>query len=50
MVDTARAHGILKRLGLGIFKHLLPDEPIEDLTRQWHPKMRRRASRPSWDS
>jgi hypothetical protein len=30
-------------LGLGIFKHVLPDEPIEDLTREWYPKMRRRA-------
>jgi hypothetical protein len=43
MKDTAKAHGVLKRLGLGIFKHVLPNEPIEDLTREWYPKMRRRA-------
>lgn len=43
MSEMARSHSILRRMGLGVFKHLIPDESIEDQCRQWHPKMRRRA-------
>lgn len=43
MGGTAASHQILRRLGLGIFKLLIPNEEVEDLTRQWYPKMRRRA-------
>jgi hypothetical protein len=43
MTKTVPSHAILKRLGLGILKDVLPNEHIEDLTRQWYPKMRRRA-------
>ena len=43
MSEMARSHSILRRMGLGVFKHLIPDESIEDQCRPWHPKMRRRA-------
>jgi hypothetical protein len=43
MGGTAASHRILRRLGLGIFKRLIPNEEVEDLTRQWYPQMRRRA-------
>jgi len=43
MGGTAASHRILRRLGLGIFKLLIPNEEVEDLTRQWYPQMRRRA-------
>lgn len=39
----ARAHAILRRIGLGIFKTLVDNEQIEDVVTQWYPKMRRRA-------
>lgn len=39
----AKAHAILRRTGLGIFKTLVDDEQIEDVTRQWYPQIRRRA-------
>lgn len=43
MSGTTRCHGLLKGIGLGIFKDLIPDEQAEDLIRQWYPQMRRRA-------
>jgi len=43
MGHAAQSHSVLRRMGLGIFKHLIPNESIEDLSRQWYPKMRRRA-------
>lgn len=43
MGGTAASHRILRRLGMGIFKLLIPNEEVEDLIRQWYPKMRRRA-------
>lgn len=39
----ARAHAILRRTGLGIFKSLLDNEQIEDIVAQWYPQIRRRA-------
>ena len=39
----AKAHGILRRTGLGIFKTLLDNDEIEDVISQWYPQMRRRA-------
>ncbi len=39
----SKAHAILRRTGLGIFKTLLDDDQIEDVVTQWYPQMRRRA-------
>lgn len=43
MSSTTRCHQILKNIGLGIFKDLIPNEQVEDLIGQWYPQMRRRA-------
>ena len=43
MNSTAKAHAILRRTGLGIFRALLGNEQIEDVVSQWYPQMRRRA-------
>ena len=39
----AKAHAILRRTGLGIFKTLVDNEQIEDIVSQWYPRLRRRA-------
>lgn len=39
----SKAHAVLRRTGLGIFKSLLDDDQIEDVVTQWYPQMRRRA-------
>lgn len=39
----SKAHSILRRTGLGIFKTLLDDDQIDDVVTQWYPQMRRRA-------
>lgn len=43
MKIAALSHCVLRRMGLGIFKDLIPADTIEDLTRQWYPQIRGRA-------
>lgn len=46
MAFRTSAHDVFKRLGLGIFKRLIPESRIEELARQWYPKGRERALTP----
>lgn len=43
MRNNTGAHQVLKRMGLGIFKRVIPDSRIEDIHQQWYPQGRRRA-------
>lgn len=43
MRNRKSAHQVLKQMGLGIFKRVIPDSRIEDIRQQWYPQGRRRA-------
>lgn len=43
MNRTARAHRVLRCIGLGIFKDFIAKDVVESITEHWYPKVRRRA-------